>query len=61
MVKTYIKPKIEVIKASTNLMSNSGPKQQCDCYEYREHIGCNGCKGHCGCNHWDGEKIVPGC
>ena len=55
----YIKPEIKVIKLQYDYLLQSF--HQCDCYEYREHIGCDGCEGHCGCDHWDGEKIVPGC
>lgn len=58
-MKEYIKPKLKLIQIQINLMTNS--YQQCDCYQYREYGGCIGCKGYCGCNHWDGDSIVPGC
>ena len=63
MGKTYIAPiaEFEEIELDGDLMANSQPTTQCNCYEFIEHGGCRGCHGHCGCNHWDGEKIVPGC
>ena len=62
--KKYIKPEIEVIKVDTDkqIMTTSSVKQ-CDCYEYQIRRGCFGCKGNCGCNHWDEDlqELVPGC
>ena len=61
--KQYIKPTIEFdeIEETNDLLADSQPYTQCHCYEYEVHGGCRGCKGGCGCNHWDGEKIVPRC
>ena len=54
----YIKPEIKL--QYDYLLQSS---HQCDCYEYREHRGCIGCKGNCGCDHWDEETQthIPGC
>ena len=60
MVKNYVKPEVRLMKVDITLMTSS---TQCDCYEYREHHGCIGCKGNCGCDHYDEEtgKLIPGC
>ena len=57
----YIKPEIKVIKLQYDYLLQSS--HQCDCYEYREHRGCVGCKGNCGYDHWDEETQthIPGC
>ena len=67
MKQKYIRPIIgfEEIE-QTNILSTSQQEhhndgKQCDCFVHREYGGCQGCTGNCGCNHWDGEKIVPGC
>lgn len=61
--KKYVKPETVVIKIDSDKKTLTTSGEQCDCYEYREHIGCIGCKGGCGCNHWDRDlqEIVPGC
>ena len=66
MKKRYIKPIIEVdrIEGDTELLANSQPQStQCHCYEYDVNGGCRGCKGGCGCSHWDSEQgaLIPGC
>lgn len=57
----YIKPEIKVIKLQYDYLLQSS--HQYDCYEYREHRSCVGCKGNCGCDHWDEETRthIPGC
>lgn len=62
-MKKYVKPTIEVFKIEYENILKASHYVQCDCYEYRENGGCIGCKGHCGCNHWDPDlqEIVPGC
>ena len=57
----YIKPEIKVIKLQYDYLLQSS--YQCDCYEYREHRDCIGCKGNCGCDHRDEETQthIPGC
>lgn len=60
----YIIPKVEfeLIAAEQLLLVASQPTQ-CHCYEHDVNGGCQGCKGNCGCNHWDSEQgaLIPGC
>lgn len=64
-MKQYIKPIIffENIENENILLTLIPETHQCDCYTFRVYGGCKGCKGNCGCNHWDPElqKIIPGC
>lgn len=67
-MKKYIRPIINFEKIEENNLLTASQREeyhddgeQCDCFVHREYGGCQGCKGGCGCSHWDGEKIVPGC
>lgn len=64
-MKQYIKPTIffEDIENENMLLISTPETHQCDCYTFRVYDGCKGCKGNCGCSHWDPElqEIIPGC
>ena len=65
-MKQYIKPTIDFEILDTNsILETSGQhhSEQCSCYTHDVYGGCQGCKGNCGCNHWDPDlqKIIPGC
>lgn len=65
MKHKYIRPIIEfdLIESDQSLLASSQPDDQCECYESIFNGGCQGCPGHCGCNHWDSElgELIPGC
>lgn len=62
-MKQYIKPTIDFeILDTDSILEISGQhhSKQCSCYT---HDVYGGCKGNCGCSHWDPDlqKIIPGC